>query len=381
METEFQNAVGKGKGEVMRDISEFLSVTYRIHKEKKIDLCSFLPELNMYGQFSFALLSEAQAQGWERDAAENFYRGACSGVMEPALIEHVIAAFREPTGDDFRDLRLKYGNRFTLLDGSYWSTLLAIGIDAGQVGDVMQYLRLFTVCLMEFAYMDDRNPNETYTWSYYESFRKMLDALTTEGESEPKPLKVRAVGGTAGKREQEGYSLSLGLDIENPNPDRMARGVSIDITLKDRDGNVITVIGDKLESLDPGAVYHYGITRRIRGAAVGSIAATAKASSHLRLQTPIMKHTSLSGLRLSETESGMRFSGTLTGEYDRPLRTMTLHYQFLSRENRILGGGCEWILDGVAPGEARAVSVDLPVKVKNAAKVVYSVDFDALELI
>ncbi len=381
METEFQNAVGKGMGEVMRDISEFLSTTYRIHKEKRMDLCSLLPDLNMYGQFSFALLSEAYAQGWERDAAENFYRNACSPVMDARMIESTIAAFRDPGSEAYRDLRLKYGNRFHLLDGSYWATVLAIGIDAGQVGDVMQYLRLFTVCLMEFAYMDDRNPNETYTWSYYESFRKMLDDLTTEAENEPKPLKVRAVGGTAGKREQDTYTLSLGLDIENPNPDRMARGISLDITLKDRDGGIITVIGDKLESLDPGTVYHYGITRRIRGAAVASIAATAKASSHLRLQTPIMKHVTLSGLKLVGEEAGMRLFGTLTGEYDRPLRAMTLHYQFLSRENRILGGGCEWILDGVSPEDPKAISSRIPVKVQGAAKVVYSVDFDALELI
>ena len=175
--------------------------------------------------------------------------------------------------------------------------------------------------------------------------------------------------------------LSLGVDIENPNADRMARGVQIDITLKDRDGNIITVIGDKLESLDPGVVYHYGVTRRIRGAGVASIAAVAKASSHLKLPHPIMKHVTLSELRLRALPDGMQLSGTLTGEYDTPLRSISRHYQLLSGENKILGGGNEWILNGLEPASPRSVISKLGVPVKDVKKVVYSIDFDAMELV
>ncbi len=381
METEFQNAVGKGIGEVMRDMADFLSTPFVIHKEKQIDLCSLVGDLNMYEQFSFALLSEAQTQGWEAETAENFYRHACGGVLSPELINSMIDAFRNRGGKEYRSYAQRYGNRFSALDGSYWSTVLALGIDAEQVSDVMQYLRLFTVCMMEFAYMEDRNPDATYTWCYYESFRNMLDDLTAEPDPDPLPLKVRALGGSAGKREQDSYPLSLGVDIENPNADRMARGIQIDITLKDRDGNVITVIGDQLESLDPGAVYHYGVTRKIRGNAVASISAVAKAAGHIKLQTPIMKHIALSDLRLTRSESEMQFFGTMTGKYDVPLRSMTLHYQFLSKENKILGGGSEWVLDGLEPGGTRRVASKIPLPIQGAAKVVYSVDFDVVQLL
>ena len=167
METEFQNATGKGVGEVVRDVREFLSLSCVVHPERQLDLCTLLPDLNMYGQLSFALLSEAYAQGWEPDAAESFYRHATAGIDEE-LASTMIAAFRNQSSEAYRTLCRKYGNRFTLSDGSYWSSCLALGIDAGEIGKVMQYLRLFTVCLMEFAFMGDSNPAKTYTWCYYE---------------------------------------------------------------------------------------------------------------------------------------------------------------------------------------------------------------------
>lgn len=381
METEFQKAVGKGIGEVMRDIAEFLSTPFIINEERQLDLCTLVPDLNMHEQFSFALLSEAHTQGWEQETAENFYRHACGKVIENEVIETMIEIFRDRSSKEYRAYAQKYGNRFTALDGSYWATVLALGIDAGQVSEVMQYLRLFTVCLMEFAYMEDRNPDATYTWCYYDSFRQMLDDLTAEPDPEPLPLKVRALGGSAGKREQDTYYLSLGLDIENPNFDRLARGIQLDITLKDKEGQVITVIGDKLESLDPGAIYHYGVTRKIRGNAVASFSATAKAVSHIKLQTPIMKHVALSELRLRKNGEGMHFSGNMIGKYDVPLRSMTLHYQFLSAQNKILGGGSEWVLDGLEPGGTRQVNSKIALPIEGAAKVVYSVDFDVVQLL
>ena len=381
METEFQNAVGKGIGEVRRDIADFLSTPFIINREKQIDLCSLVENLNMHEQFSFALLCEAEAQGWQADAAESFYRHVASGVIDPSTVEAMIQAFRNRDSEEFQSYSARYSNRFGALDGSYWSTALALGIDADQVSDVMRYLRLFTVALMEFAYMEDRNPEATYTWCYYDSFRQMLDELVAEPDPEPLPLKVRALGGSAGKREGDSYALSLGLDIENPNDDRMARGIQIDITLKDKEGKVITVIGDKLESLDPSAVYHYGITRRIRGAAVGSISATAKVASYLKLTTPIMKHFKLSELRLTRSGDGMQFFATVASEYDRPLRSLTLHYQFLSKENKILGGGSEWLMSGLSPETPTKIASKVGVPVADAAKVVYSIDFDAIELV
>jgi len=381
METEFQKAVGKGIGEVMRDISDFLSTPFVINKERQMDLCTLIPDLNMHEQFSFALLSEAHTQGWEAETAENFYRHACGKVIAPEIVTSMIAAFRDRTSKEYRAYAEKYGNRFSALDGSYWSTVLALGIDAEQVSEVMQYLRLFTVCLMEFAYMEDRNPDATYTWCYYDSFRLMLDDLLADPDPDPLPLKVRALGGSAGKREQDSYYLSLGVDIENPNSDRLARGIQLDIVLKDKEGNVITTIGDKLECIDPGAVYHYGVTRKVRGNAVASFAASAKASGHLKLQTPIMKHIALSELRLKKNGEGMHFSGNITGKYDTPLRSMTLHYQFLSAENKILGGGSEWILDSLEVGGTRHVDSKIALPIEGAKKVVYSVDFDVVQLI
>lgn len=381
METEFQKAVGKSVGEVMRDIADFLAYPCPINPQKNVDLRTLLPDLNMKEQFSFALLSEAMEQGWDLERTEIFYRRACSGEVEEETIRAMLAAFRDPDSTEYKAYQKKYGCYFTMLDGSYWSTCLALGIDAGKVGDVLSYLNLFIVCLMEFAYMGESNPQKTYTWCYYESFRNILDDLTKGAEPDPLPLKIRAVGGSAGVREQDAYNLSLGVDIENPNKDRMAKDVVIDIVLKDKNGNVITTVADKIACIDPGVIYHYGVTKKIRGAAVGSIASTAKAGSYLRLQTPLMKHIALSELRLSKADAAMQFSGKMTSHYQTDLRSVILHYQFLDANNKILGGGSEWIFDGLAAGAAKAFDSKIAVSVPRAAKAVYSLDFDALELI
>ena len=352
-----------------------------IHPEKQIDLCRLLPDLNMAEQFSFALLSEAKAQGVDREEAEKFYLHAVGMSMDSAVTDSMIQAFRDPDSELFAIYRKKYGNSFTLLDGSYWATALALGIDAGQVSDVLQYLRLFTVCLMEYAYMGDRNPAQTYTWTYYESFRAMLDELTAPPEEPPKPIRVRAIGGTAGKRTEEGYALSLGVDLENSNPDRLARAIRLDITLKDREGNTVAVIKDQIHCMDPSAIYHYGITRKIKGAAVASISASAKAGGYLKLSTPIMKHITLSNLRLGKDEEQTHLTGKMDSKYDTPISTFTLHYQFLSADNKILGGGNEWIPQGIDGHGSCDFSTTLPLTVKNTAKAVYSIDFDAVELI
>ena len=380
MKTEFQNSYGKSVGEVLRDVADFLRTPMPLRTDKPIDLCTLVKDLNMHEQFSFALLCEAEAQGWDSDAAEAFYRQAVAGVVSKQTVNAIIDAFRNREGEAFRSLECRYGNRFHAFDNSYWATVLALGIDNGEVCKVMQYLRAFTVTLMEFAYMENRNPDATYTWCYYDSFRLMLDELTAPDPT-PFPLKVRALGGTVGKREGDAYLLSLGIEVENPNAHHMARGVSLDVTLKDRDGRVIAVIADKIQSIDPQTVYHYGITRRVRGASVASFSAVARPDGHLKLKTPIMNHYTLSDLGLKKSDAGLRFSAMLNNNYDRDLRAPTLHYQFLSADNKILGGGSAWLSCGVAAGKSTPISSSVSVPIANIAKVIYSLDFDALDLI
>lgn len=381
MELEFSQAAGKSAGEVMRDIAALMNTPCVIHKTKKHDLRELPNGLSMARQFSFALLSEAQTQGWTQESAESFYRSACTDTIGADIVEDMIAAFADKSGETYRQYEKQYGNRFHMTDNSYWSCCLALGIDAGEIGHVLQYLRLFTVTLMEFAYMGDRNPNVTYTWVYYQSFQDILDELLKEPDPDPLPLKVRALGGSAGKRDGESYLLSLGVDIENPNECYMALGLAIDITLKDKTGKVIEVISDKIDCVDPCTIYHYGITKKIKGVPTASISAVVKARQHIKLTTPIMKHVILDSVAISGKGSDTELMGMLENKYDCPLRALTLHYQFLSAENKILGGGNEWCFDGLSNEEPLIFSSKVGMSIPNAAKVVYSVTFNALELI
>ena len=114
METEYKNAVGKGAGEVMRDLAEFLSTPFVIrYKEQTLDLCALLPDLNMHEQLTFALMSEALTQGWDPAHAEGFVRNALSSVADPVATEAIFAAFREPHGKSYAEYSRKYGNRFS----------------------------------------------------------------------------------------------------------------------------------------------------------------------------------------------------------------------------------------------------------------------------
>ncbi len=380
METEYKNAVGKSAGEVLRDIAEFLSTPYILKDAHQVDLCTLVADLNMPEQMTFALMSEALTQGWELDRAESFVRQAISGVSNTGTAA-VLAAFHEQDSEAFSAFQQKYGNRFQIPSGSYWATCLSLGIDSGEIASVMQYLRLFTVVLMEFAYMGDANPEITYTWEYYESFRRILDDLLAEPDPAPLPLRVLAIGGSAGKREGDGYPLSLGVDIQNPNTDRMARDVEVAITLKDKNGEVITVIRDRIRSIDPGVTFHFGITKKIRGAATASISATARASEHLKLSTPIMNHARPEKLLIKKAGAGMRVTAVLKNRYDRPITALCFHYQFRSTEGKLLGGGSEWVFEGMRPSEPLTVTSHIPVAVNGSAKAVFSVDFDAMELV
>lgn len=382
METELKNAVGKSAGEVLRDLGEFLSLSVTVKRgNEQLELSSLTPLLNMRRQLAFSLMSEAATQGWEPLRAEGFIRQAFTGRMDTAELQELFSAFAEPEGEAFAALSRLYGNRFTVPDDGYWATLLAVAIDTDSIPVVLKYLHGFFLVLTEFAYMGDANPDSTYAWGYCESFQHILDELLRQPDPPPLPLKVRAIGGTSGKRDANGYLLSLGVDIENPNRDRMARDVEIDVTLKDKNGEVIATLRDRIGSIDPAAVYHFGITRLVRGAAVASLSATAKAASHLKLSTPIMNHVRLEKLRVKTTDGATELAATLVGKYDTAISSLGLGLQLLSADNKILGGITEWCFEGLDANGSREITATIPVEIKNAKKLVYSVDFDALELI
>lgn len=376
METDYLNTTGKSAGEISRDFADFLALPCVIHGKRDIDLANLLPDLNMKEQFSFALLMEAFHQGWEADAAERFYLHSCGAAVGEAIAGKMIALFRDPDSDDFRVNVIKYGYAFDLSVPSYWSSCLKLAIGAKEVPELMQYLKLFMICLNEFAYMDGRKPKNTYAWNYYETFRKILDDLEKPDLPPAMPVTVRALGGSSGKRENGAYFLSLGVDLQNPNPDRALCDIRIDITLKDREGNVIDVIGDQITAMDPGAIFHYGITRRIRGAAVAQIYAKAKAGIAIPAEGTIMRGVKLDKVTIRRDERFEILNGQLVSGYDRDLPAFALHYQYLNCQNKIVGGGCEWFFDGLSAGSARAFRAGCQVPIPEAARIVYSIDFD-----
>ncbi len=378
MEKNFSDAVGKSRGEVIRDINEFLATPYWINRQKRLDLCRLVPDLNMHRQLAFGLLSEMKLQGWETNEAEHFFRLCCAPALGEDEAAKMLAVFEAPDSETYALSEKLYGNRFGLLDGSYWATVLALGLDAGEIDRSMEYLRLFTVTLMEVAYMENRNPSSTYTWGYYESFVKMLDALVAEPEPLPEKLRVRAIGGTAGKRQGNAYMLSLGVDVENPDPVHTAKQIDLDITLTDGDGNTITVIRDRLSAISPKTVFHYGVTRRISGPAVAKFSAGVKAAKYAKETAP-PPHVTLTHAKYGHGEGETAFEACVTPHSEQPYSALCLHYQFRNEAGKIAGGGNEWFYIPSGEGSAPlSLSSTLPLDIKTAAKVICSADFDTV---
>ena len=371
---------GKSAGEISRNIAEFLSKNVVVKGKREMNLASLLPTLNMKEQYSFALLMEAQAQGWDFSSAENFYLRFCAPAVGTETAERMLNAFRNQSSHAFREYREKYGCDFTLSSRAYWSSCFAVSADAKAIPALMEYFRAFVFSIMEFAYMGNRNPDSTYIWKYYESFQKILAELTAPPDM-PQPLVIRSLGGTAGKRDGDSYELTFGLDIENPNPARMAWNVKVDICLKDRDGKLITTIQDQINCIDPNSVFHYGITRKIRGNAVAHISASAKTEQFNKLELPLMKHIRMEKISINRQAAPARLNGVLKNNYDCSLYSFALHYQFLSAENKILGGGCEWFFEEFLQDTEKEFSIPCPVPVPKAAKIVYSIDFNAQDLL
>lgn len=380
METDLQNAFGKSIGEVARDIADFLSTPFVIGAEHPVELCSLIEGLNMHGQFSFALLSEALAGGMTLAEAEAFYLRVCAPLIDDEIVRQTLAAFRDRESEDYRTLLQKYGNDFHALDGSYWATVLSVAIDADEVERVLSYLRAFTVTLLSFAYMEGRNPTSTYSFCYYEAFSEALASFAVVDEA-PLPLCVGRIGGTRGKQTDGAYDLTLGAEIKNPNVGKMARGVSVDVHLKDKEGAILATVRERIQSIDPDTTYHYAVTKRITGGSVASIAVNARASSYLSLSTPIMHHVTISDVQTETRADGTYLTATVKNGYDRPLDSLTVHYQYQNENGKPLGGTSEWLLTRLAAGEERTLTSRVPVPIGGIANVAYSVDFDALTLV
>ena len=77
----------------------------------------------------------------------------------------------------------------------------------------------------------------------------------------------------------------------------------------------------------------------------------------------------------------VEMAGSLAEAAEDSLVEVWVHYQFLSAQNKILGGGSEWVLDGLEPGSTRQVNSKIALPIDGAAKVVYSIDFDVVQLL
>ena len=147
--------------------------------------------------------------------------------------------------------------------------------------------------------------------------------------------------------------------------------------LKDKNGDVIATVKDRISEIAPATVFHYGVTRRIAGAATAGLSAKVRATSFQKRDAT--NRATLSDARIGYGEAQTRLSGRITPPANTPWSALALHYQFLSADNKILGGSNEWFYKTSESTDTLTLSASVPVEIRGAAKLVFSADLDKKE--
>lgn len=408
MERDFRNAVGKQPGEIARDIALFLELPCVIRRDKEIDLSHLLPNLNIRGQVAFALFSELLSGTDTPDEAEAHFRGLAEPAYGADAVTAVAEAFCNRDGTDYRAMAARYGANFTLDDEGFWPSCLALALDAGAeaTASLMNYFRQFTFLLLEVAYREDCRPDTPYVWGYYESFHAVLENLcdavlsseskedqtAQNGEETPsvspskhietplenpsesveKPkITVSAVGCRCGSARENGYPITLGCDLCNTHPTIAAENLTVCFHLYNPGGKEAAVIRETVRRIEPGAVFHLGLTKQARGARIARVSVTATVGGASTGRTDA-KIGTLESPSILQKDGRTVLSGSFLCDAEAAGGPVRFFAQLRNADGRIIGGGTVRI--SAVPGERIPIAFPIPLSMPDAVKLAWSAE-------
>ena len=201
------------------------------------------------------------------------------------------------------------------------------------------------------------------------------DNSLNSSSTQAMPLNVTKVGGTTGPKDRDGdFNILLGVDIENPNSDKIATGVTVEITLKSSTGSITEVITDTLYCIDAGATFHYGYEKRWISGDVSNISANAYAREFIDVGgNTFMDGAIFSNFSIYHDDGECDITGEIRSTYNKTIDGCYLYYQ-LKKDGEIVGGNSTYI-DVLPAGATRSLKINNSVDVQ-AAQLEYSVDFD-----
>lgn len=323
-------------------------------------------------------------------------------------------------GNDYYEYDVKYGHKFDYLD-SIWMYLFKFGQGYAGVDIISEIVNPYAILLI--SVMNDGNnvPDDklTFIMDLPQSFSWALECIQnhrdipltsqtkkpvnntqsfdtgrsftnsasgsfnnspsplSSNSSEELPLQITKVGGSLGQISRDNdRTVSVGIDIYNPNKDKMAVLVTVEITLSDSNGNVVDVINDTLYYIDAGSTFHYGYEKVWVKGNVSKISGNAYARGFVNVGNTYLDGTAFTNCSLNNDNSSdtCTVSGLLKSGYTKPIYDFKMYYQVLSSNGEIVGGDNVYV-DVLPAGQSRSISNDHSLRIQNGNSIVHSVDF------
>lgn len=373
----------KSAAEIMSTLDRLITAA---EKEGSNLVKDFKERFNIVDALAFNIAATILSDGSVDDDQEEFLNTFLTQNGSDKDASYYFGLFLRKKSDEYKELESKYGHEFDSLD-SMWMQLLVISTKQTQVNYCGEFVTDYTFKLLIPIIESDGNVEDDeigYCKKLTQSLANVADAITNKNSNSGSdssasnsamPLKVTGVGGTLGPKDRDGeFNIMLGVDIHNPNPDKLASMVTVEITLKSKSGSITEVITDTIYCIDAGATFHYGCEKYWMKGQVSNISAAAYAQEFLDIgNKKLMDGAVFSNFSITHGRDCCDITGELKSNYNKTINGCYLYYQ-LKKDGKILGGNNTYV-DILPIGATRSLKIENSVDVK-AGQLVYSIDFD-----
>lgn len=368
--------------------------------------------------FAFNLAGAFVHYGYVSREKENFLDSVVRKFSLPHPASYYLELQRLKSGNEYYNYDVKYGHDFDY-SNCIWMMLFLFGQSYVHEEVIGNIISPYVMILIRS--LNDGNNVSDYEMSYIvkitESFAAALrkiqnnqnipfettkrpvpassSARSSVGTNAPSPsgsnsisssqelpLKVEKVGGTLGPVDRDNCrTVCVGVDIVNPNKNKMASFITVEVTLSDANGNVVDVINEDIYHIDAGATFHFGYTKVWVNGSVVNISANAYARGFVDTNKTAMDGTSFGNCSLNNDFAAniCTVGGLLKSDYNRPIQGCTVHFQIVNASGKIIGGDNVY-LDYLPAGQTRSISSDLSLCIQGGSKIIHSIDFDLRQM-
>ncbi len=195
------------------------------------------------------------------------------------------------------------------------------------------------------------------------------------------PLKVVKTGGTVSPN---GYSktecnISIGAEILNPNKNKVALNVDVEIVFLDSSGRIFDVKHSRINFIDANTTFHFGyeewcLDNRITNFRVNASAEHYSDRGGITMNfADVIKMSDLNYI-LGRDDEDDSFAGVVTNLFNVPLDNVSVFYHCVDSNDDIVGGNWAYV-DVLGANRNYTVQKSASVNLK-ASKIKYSFDYD-----